>query len=88
MDGFLCSDTGSGSLRPGNWYGGLIVHVGTVLCSQISLCDMIEPPDYEEVAERLVGARDPLAYPPADIELCVAPRRIRTLTHVLPDEDL
>ncbi|XP_026325619.1 dedicator of cytokinesis protein 7 isoform X2 [Hyposmocoma kahamanoa] len=53
--------------------------VGTLsgCSSSISLCDMIEPPDYEEVA-----------YPPADIELCVAPRRIRTLTHVLPDEDL
>ncbi|RVE50344.1 hypothetical protein evm_005010 [Chilo suppressalis] len=56
--------------------------------SSISLCEMIEPPDYEEVCDRLMGERDPLAYPPADIELCTVPRRIRTLTHVLPDEDL
>ncbi|XP_059061813.1 dedicator of cytokinesis protein 7 [Achroia grisella] len=64
--------------------------VGTLsgCSSSISLCDMIEPPDYEEVCERLVGERDPLAYPASDIELCVVPKRIRTLTHVLPDEDL
>ncbi|KAM3959107.1 LOW QUALITY PROTEIN: dedicator of cytokinesis [Aphomia sociella] len=56
--------------------------------SSISLCDMIEPPDYEEVCERLMGERDPLAYPASDIELCNVPKKIRTLTHVLPDEDL
>ncbi|XP_068621586.1 dedicator of cytokinesis protein 7 [Battus philenor] len=56
--------------------------------SSISLCDMIEPPDYEEVCERLMGERDPLSYPPNDIELLTVPRRIRTLKHVLPDEDL
>lgn len=49
---------------------------------------MIEPPDYEEVCERLMGERDPLAYPPSDIELVTVPRRVRTVTHVLPDEDL
>lgn len=49
---------------------------------------MIEPPDYEEVCERLMGERDPLAYPAQDMELCNVPRRIRTITHVLPDEDL
>ncbi|KAI5632984.1 dedicator of cytokinesis protein 7 [Phthorimaea operculella] len=49
---------------------------------------MIEPPDYEEVASRLVGQRDPLAYPATDMDLCTIPRRIRTLTHVLPEEDL
>ncbi|XP_052757856.1 dedicator of cytokinesis protein 7 [Galleria mellonella] len=64
--------------------------VGTLsgCSSSISLCDMIEPPDYEEVYERLVGERDPLAYPASDIELCIVPKKIRTLTHVLPDEDL
>ncbi|XP_047987110.1 LOW QUALITY PROTEIN: dedicator of cytokinesis protein 7 [Leguminivora glycinivorella] len=64
--------------------------VGTLsgCSSSISLCDMIEPPDYEEVADRLMGPRDPLAYPPHDMELCTVPRRIRTITHVLPDEDL
>ncbi|XP_063839037.1 dedicator of cytokinesis protein 7 [Ostrinia nubilalis] len=56
--------------------------------SSISLCDMIEPPDYEEVCDQLMGERDPLAYPATDIELLVVPRRIRTVTHVLPDEDL
>ncbi|XP_026490440.2 dedicator of cytokinesis protein 7 isoform X1 [Vanessa tameamea] len=56
--------------------------------SSISLSDMIEPPDYEEVCDRLMGERDPLAYPANDIELLTIPRRIRTLTHVLPDEDL
>ncbi|XP_028174738.1 dedicator of cytokinesis protein 7-like [Ostrinia furnacalis] len=56
--------------------------------SSISLCDMIEPPDYEEVCDQLMGERDPLAYPSTDIELLVVPRRIRTVTHVLPDEDL
>ncbi|XP_049870539.1 dedicator of cytokinesis protein 7 isoform X2 [Pectinophora gossypiella] len=56
--------------------------------SSVSLCDMIEPPDYEEVCERLVGARDPLAYPQQDLELATVPRRIRTLKHVLPQEDL
>nr|XP_037877673.1 dedicator of cytokinesis protein 7 isoform X2 [Bombyx mori] len=55
---------------------------------QISLSDMIEPPDYEEVCDRLMGPRDPLAYPPVDMELIYVPRRIRTVTHVLPDEDL
>ncbi|XP_073967696.1 dedicator of cytokinesis protein 7-like [Choristoneura fumiferana] len=64
--------------------------VGTLsgCSSSISLCDMIEPPDYEEVADRLMGERDPLAYPPHDMELVTVPRRIRTITHVLPDEDL
>ncbi|KPJ13246.1 Dedicator of cytokinesis protein 6 [Papilio machaon] len=56
--------------------------------SSISLCDMIEPPDYEEVCERLMGEKDPLAYPTNDIELITVPRKIRTLKHVLPDEDL
>ncbi|XP_013181338.1 PREDICTED: dedicator of cytokinesis protein 7 isoform X1 [Papilio xuthus] len=56
--------------------------------SSISLCDMIEPPDYEEVCERLMGEKDPLAYPTNDIELVTVPRRIRTLKHILPDEDL
>lgn len=56
--------------------------------SQISLCDMIEPPDYEEVCDRLMGERDPLAYPANDIELCTVPKKIRTVNHVLPDEDL
>ncbi|XP_050362134.1 dedicator of cytokinesis protein 7 [Nymphalis io] len=64
--------------------------VGTLsgCSSSISLSDMIEPPDYEEVCDRLMGERDPLAYPANDIELLTIPRRIRTLTHVLPDEDL
>ncbi|XP_026738533.1 dedicator of cytokinesis protein 7 isoform X1 [Trichoplusia ni] len=64
--------------------------VGTLsgCSSSLSLCDMIEPPDYEEVCDRLMGERDPLAYPAVDMELCNVPRRIRTLTHVLPDEDL
>ncbi|XP_013192989.1 dedicator of cytokinesis protein 7 [Amyelois transitella] len=56
--------------------------------SSISLCDMIEPPDYEEVCDRLMSERDPLAYPANDIELCTVPKKIRTLQHVLPDEDL
>ncbi|XP_072936330.1 dedicator of cytokinesis protein 7 [Epargyreus clarus] len=64
--------------------------VGTLsgCSSSISLSDMIEPPDYEEVCERLMGENDPLAYPANDIELLTVPRRIRTLQHVLPDEDL
>ncbi|XP_063891201.1 dedicator of cytokinesis protein 7 [Helicoverpa armigera] len=64
--------------------------VGTLsgCSSSISLCDMIEPPDYEEVCDRLMGERDPLAYPAVDMELCNVPRRIRTIAHVLPDEDL
>ncbi|XP_039764432.1 dedicator of cytokinesis protein 7 isoform X2 [Pararge aegeria] len=56
--------------------------------SSISLSDMIEPPDYEEVCDRLMGERDPLAYPASDIELLTVPRRIRTRGHVLPQEDL
>lgn len=55
---------------------------------QISLCDMIEPPDWEEVSERLLGERDPLAYPLNDVQLCCIPRRIRTIQPVLPDEPL
>ncbi|XP_045511771.1 dedicator of cytokinesis protein 7 [Colias croceus] len=64
--------------------------VGTLsgCSSSISLSDMIEPPDYEEVCDRLMGDQDPLAYPTNDIELVTVPRRIRTLTHILPDEDL
>ncbi|KAJ0181570.1 hypothetical protein K1T71_002292 [Dendrolimus kikuchii] len=64
--------------------------VGTLsgCSSSISLCDMIEPPDFEEVCDRLMAPRDPLAYPPVDTELLAVPRRIRTLQHVLPDEDL
>lgn len=49
---------------------------------------MIEPPDYEEVCDRFMGERDPLAYPANDIELLTVPRRIRTRGHVLPQEDL
>lgn len=49
---------------------------------------MIEPPDWEELSERLLSERDPLAYPSNDVEVITVPRRIRTLTHVLPDEDL
>lgn len=49
---------------------------------------MIEPPDFEEVCDRLMAPRDPLAYPPVDTELVAVPRRIRTVQHILPDEDL
>ncbi|XP_050551818.1 dedicator of cytokinesis protein 7 isoform X1 [Spodoptera frugiperda] len=64
--------------------------VGTLsgCSSSVSLCDMIEPPDYEEVCDRLMGEKDPLAYPAVDMELCNVPRRIRTINHILPDEDL
>ncbi|XP_064293051.1 dedicator of cytokinesis protein 7 isoform X3 [Plodia interpunctella] len=64
--------------------------VGTLsgCSSSISLCDMIEPPDYEEVCDRLMAEHDPLSYPANDIELCTVPKRIRTIQHVLPDEDL
>ncbi|XP_022112324.2 dedicator of cytokinesis protein 7 [Pieris rapae] len=63
--------------------------VGTLsgCSSSISLSDMIEPPDYEDVCDRMMGEGDPLAYPTNDIELVTIPRKIRTLTHVLPDED-
>ncbi|CAG9121665.1 unnamed protein product [Plutella xylostella] len=56
--------------------------------SSISLNDMIEPPDWEEVSERLMGENDPLAYPPDDVNLVTVPKKIRTVEHVLPDEDL
>lgn len=49
---------------------------------------MIEPPDWEEVSERLMGENDPLAYPPDDVNLVTVPKKIRTVEHVLPDEDL
>ncbi|GBP46865.1 Dedicator of cytokinesis protein 6 [Eumeta japonica] len=64
--------------------------VGTLsgCSSTISLCDMIEPPDWEELSERLLSERDPLGYPPNDVEVIAIPKRIRTLSHVLPDEDL
>ncbi|XP_050685080.1 dedicator of cytokinesis protein 7 isoform X2 [Leptidea sinapis] len=49
---------------------------------------MIEPPDYEDVCDRMMGDQDALAYPANDIELVTVPRKIKTLTHILPDEDL
>lgn len=49
---------------------------------------MIEPPDWEELSERLLSERDALAYPANDVEVLTVPRRIRTLVPVLPDESL
>lgn len=56
--------------------------------SSMSLSDMMEPPDWEDLSVRLFAERDPLAYPPGDVEIVTIPRRIRTINHVLPDEDL
>lgn len=49
---------------------------------------MIEPPDWEELSERLMNENDPLAYPHDDVEVVTVPKKIRTIGHVLPDDDL
>ncbi|XP_041982163.1 dedicator of cytokinesis protein 7 isoform X2 [Aricia agestis] len=65
-------------------------NVGTLsgCSSSLSLSEMIEPPDYEQMCEHVMGEGDPLAYPENDFEVLTIPRRIRTINHILPDEDL
>ena len=55
----------------------------------------VEPLDYEEyVSQRQIGGfeRDPLAhvmdFPGDDIEVKIAPKKIRTMGHVMPEEPM
>jgi dedicator of cytokinesis protein 6/7/8 len=54
----------------------------------MSLNDMADPPDWEELSARLITDRDPLAYPINDVVVSIVPRKLRTLKHVMPEEDL
>lgn len=58
----------------------------------MSLCDVIDPLDYEEFIQsnQLLLSRDPLLhlldFPLDDIQVVVIPRKIRTLEPVVPEE--
>jgi len=54
----------------------------------MSLNDMVDPPDWEELSARLINDRDPLGYPSNDLDVAFVPRKIRTNKHVMPEEDL
>ncbi|XP_066997234.1 dedicator of cytokinesis protein 7 [Anabrus simplex] len=62
--------------------------------SLISLCDTVDPLDYEDFIQQhqLLIDRDPLHdlldFPANDIEVLVVPRKIRTQTPVVPEEAL
>uniref|UniRef100_A0A1Q3G270 Putative ph domain-containing protein n=1 Tax=Culex tarsalis TaxID=7177 RepID=A0A1Q3G270_CULTA len=66
----------------------------SVCSSSISLCELVEPIDYEEFLTQHSGllVRDPLRsildFPPNDVQMRVVPRKIRTVTHVVPSEEL
>ena len=60
----------------------------------MSLCEVLEPLDYEDflVQHQSVLDRDPLRpildFPPGDVELRIAKRKIRTEEPVVPLEPL
>lgn len=54
----------------------------------MSLNDLVDPPDWEELSSRLITDRDPLAYPANDVDVSIVPRKIRTIKHAMPEEDL
>ncbi|KAL1374744.1 hypothetical protein pipiens_004834 [Culex pipiens pipiens] len=66
----------------------------SVCSSSISLCELVEPIDYEEFLTQHSGllVRDPLRsildFPANDVQMRVVPRKIRTITHVVPSEEL
>nr|CAD7428672.1 unnamed protein product [Timema monikensis] len=61
---------------------------------QMSLCDVVDPLDYEEFIQQhqLLLDRDPLHhvldFPENDIRVGIVPRKIRTLSPVVPEESL
>ncbi|XP_039439015.1 dedicator of cytokinesis protein 7 [Culex pipiens pallens] len=66
----------------------------SVCSSSISLCELVEPIDYEEFLTQHSGllVRDPLRsildFPANDVQMRVVPRKIRTVQHVVPSEEL
>nr|CAD7401940.1 unnamed protein product [Timema cristinae] len=62
--------------------------------SLMSLCDVVDPLDYEEFIQQhqLLLDRDPLHhvldFPENDIRVGIVPRKIRTLSPVVPEESL
>ncbi|XP_055593172.1 dedicator of cytokinesis protein 7 [Uranotaenia lowii] len=66
----------------------------SVCSSSISLCELIEPIDYEEFLAQHSNLlmrdslRSILDFPGNDVQVRVVPRKIRTIEHVVPQEDL
>ncbi|XP_071439283.1 dedicator of cytokinesis protein 7 [Hetaerina americana] len=62
--------------------------------SSVSLCDIVDPLDYEEFIQQhqLLVDRDPLRnvldFPANDVEVGILPRKIRTLQPVTPSETI
>lgn len=61
---------------------------------QISLSEIVEPVDYEDflIQHYNLLSRDPLRsildFPTGDVQVKVIPRKIRTVDHIVPTEDM
>ncbi|KAG4065416.1 hypothetical protein HA402_002814 [Bradysia odoriphaga] len=62
--------------------------------SSISLSEIVEPVDYEDFLTQhyTLMNRDPLRsildFPPSDVQVKVIPRKIRTVDHIVPTDDI
>ncbi|XP_055386415.1 dedicator of cytokinesis protein 7 [Condylostylus longicornis] len=66
----------------------------SICSSSISLNELVEPLDYEEflIQHSNTVCRDPLNYlldfPPNDVQVKILPRKIRTVEHIIPKENI
>ncbi|XP_053694976.1 dedicator of cytokinesis protein 7 [Sabethes cyaneus] len=66
----------------------------SVCSSSISLCELVEPIDYEDFLTQHSSLlmRDPLRsildFPISDVQIRIVPRKIRTIEHVVPKENI
>ncbi|XP_035909573.1 dedicator of cytokinesis protein 7 [Anopheles stephensi] len=66
----------------------------SVCSSSISLCDLVEPIDYEEFLAQHSNLlqkdhlRSILDFPSGDVQVRIVPRKIRTIEHVIPKEPM
>lgn len=72
----------------------LIVLYCHTFFTQLSLTEPVEPLDYEEFLTQHMNIlnRDPLKhildFPPTDVAVKIIPRKIRTIEHVVPKENM
>nr|XP_014087312.1 dedicator of cytokinesis protein 7 isoform X2 [Bactrocera oleae] len=70
------------------------VDSGSMCSSTLSLTEPVEPLDYEEFLTQHMNIlnRDPLKhildFPPTDVAVKIIPRKIRTIEHVVPKENI
>ena len=67
------------------------MHYKDLVCSQLTLTDVVDPPDYEDfvLQNQCLVERDPfrdlLLYPEDDIEVQKVPKPCRTISLLIPE---